>query len=60
MTDTPEPHVRKAIVGPLILFNNSCASQPADYRPLVITLSDPEAGEILGGLWGKRISPICM
>jgi hypothetical protein len=30
MTETPEPHVREAIVGPLIVFNNSRASQPED------------------------------
>jgi GNAT superfamily N-acetyltransferase len=53
MTDTPEPRVRRAIAGPLIVFNNSRASQPEDYRPLVIILSDPEAGGILGGLWGE-------
>jgi GNAT superfamily N-acetyltransferase len=53
MTDSPEPHVRKAIVGPLLAFNNSRASQPEDCRPLVIILSDPGAGGILGGLWGE-------
>jgi GNAT superfamily N-acetyltransferase len=53
MTDAPEPHVRRAIVDPLIVFNNSRASQPEDYRPLVIILSDPEAAGILGGLWAE-------
>ena len=53
MTETPEPHVREAIVGPLIVFNNSRASQPEDYRPVVIILSDPDTGEIIGGLWGE-------
>jgi GNAT superfamily N-acetyltransferase len=52
ITETPEPHIREAIVGPLIKFNNSRASQPEDYRPLVIILSDHDTGEILGGLWG--------
>jgi len=52
MTDTPEPHVRKAIAGPLIDFNNTRASQPEDYRPLVIILSNRDTGEVLGGLWG--------
>ena len=52
MTDTPGPHVREAIVGPLIDFNNSRASQPEDHRPLVIILSNPDTGAILGGLWG--------
>lgn len=52
MTDTPEPGVRDAIVGPLIAFNNSQASEPESYRPLVIILSDPDSGETVGGLWG--------
>ena len=52
MTDTPEPHVRKAIAGSLIEFNNSRASQPENYRSLVIILSNPDTGKILGGLWG--------
>ena len=45
--------MREAIVRPLIVFNNSRASQPEDYRPLVIILSDPDTGEILGGFWGE-------
>ncbi len=53
MTDKPEPHVRGAIVGPLIDFNNNRTSQPEDYRPLVIILSNPDTGGILGGLWGE-------
>ena len=52
ITETPEPHVREAIVGPLIKFNNSRASQPENYWPLVIILSDPDTGEVVGGLWG--------
>jgi GNAT superfamily N-acetyltransferase len=47
----PEPHMRQAIARPLIAFNNTRASQPEDYLPLVITLSDGDGGNILGGLW---------
>jgi GNAT superfamily N-acetyltransferase len=53
MIERPEPHMREAIVRPLIAFNNRRASQPEDYRPLVIALSDPDTGGILGGLWGE-------
>lgn len=53
LTDRPEAHVRKAIVGPLLEFNNARASQPEDYRPLVIILAHSDTGEILGGLWGE-------
>jgi GNAT superfamily N-acetyltransferase len=52
MTDTPAPHLREAIVGPLIEFNNARASQPENNRSLVIILSNPDTGGILGGLWG--------
>ena len=53
MTDTPEPHVRKSIAGLLIAFNNTRASQPENYRALVIVLSNPDTGEVVGGLWGE-------
>ena len=53
MTDTPEPQVRKAVAGLLVAFNNARASQPEDYRPLVIILSNPVTGGVLGGLWGE-------
>ena len=52
LTDAPEPHMRQAIAAALIQFNNSRASQPEDYRSLVIILSNPDTSEILGGLWG--------
>jgi GNAT superfamily N-acetyltransferase len=52
MIAAPEPHIRDAIVLPLIEFNNSRASQPEDYRSLAISLSNPETNEIIGGLWG--------
>ena len=37
--ERPEPHMREAIVRPLIAFNNSRASQPEDYRPVVWCIS---------------------
>ena len=36
LIDRPEPHTREAIVRPLIVFNNTHASQPEDYRSLVM------------------------
>jgi GNAT superfamily N-acetyltransferase len=53
LIDRPEPHMREAIVRPLIVFNNTHASQPEDYHSLVIVLSDADTGGILGGLWGE-------
>jgi GNAT superfamily N-acetyltransferase len=52
MTDTPAPDVREAILGALIEFNNQRASQPENFRPLAIVLSDADTGDVVGGLWG--------
>jgi GNAT superfamily N-acetyltransferase len=51
LIDNPEPSIRQAIARPLVAFNNSRASQPEDYRPLVMVLTDGDGGDILGGLW---------
>jgi hypothetical protein len=59
MIERPEPYMREAIVRPLIAFNNSRASQPEDYRPLVIILSDPDSGGILAAYGVKPTSPTC-
>ena len=42
---------RKAILNPLLAFNDSKAGQDG-YKPLAILLRD-DAGEIQGGLWAK-------
>jgi GNAT superfamily N-acetyltransferase len=51
LIDKPDPSIRQAIARPLVAFNNSRASQPEDYRPLVMVLTDGDGGDILGGLW---------
>jgi GNAT superfamily N-acetyltransferase len=55
MTDAPEAHARSAILAPLIRFNLARAGRSEDYRRLAILLSDPDTGEILGGLWGETM-----
>ena len=55
MTDAPEAHIKQAIVGPLVQFNETQTGRPEDYRRLTIVLSHPDTGEILGGLWGDTM-----
>jgi hypothetical protein len=53
MTETPEGHMKQAIVAPLARFNEAQSGRPEDYRRLVILVSHPDNSEILGGLWGE-------
>jgi len=53
LTDNPGEGVRAAIEDPLVRVSNEKAGSPYDPRPLVITIADPESGEVLGGLWGR-------
>jgi GNAT superfamily N-acetyltransferase len=55
MTDTPEAHMKQAIGGPLARFNEAQVGRPDDYHRLVILVSHPDTGEILGGLWGETM-----
>jgi GNAT superfamily N-acetyltransferase len=55
MTDTPEAHMKQAIVTPLARFNEAQIGHPEDYRRLAILASHPKTGEILGGLWGETM-----
>ena len=52
MTDTPDPSMRRAIVMPLVRFNEAQAGQPENYIPLAVLLTDPDNDEIIGGSWG--------
>ena len=52
LTDNPTSAMRSAIVGPLVLFNESQAG-PENYRPLAILVSDASTDNIVGGLWGS-------
>jgi GNAT superfamily N-acetyltransferase len=55
MTDAPEAHARRAILSPLVSFNETMAGRPEDHRPLVILVPDPASGAVLGGLWGETM-----
>jgi GNAT superfamily N-acetyltransferase len=50
LSDVADEEVRRAIVAPLVRFNESQAG-PSGNRPLVVELRDTD-GAIVGGLWG--------
>jgi GNAT superfamily N-acetyltransferase len=50
LSDVADEEVRRAIVAPLVRFNESQAG-PSGSRPLVVELRDSD-GAIVGGLWG--------
>ena len=51
LNEQADEAVRKAIVGPLVAYNQAQAG-PLDARPLVLVVRDA-GGEIAGGLWGR-------
>jgi GNAT superfamily N-acetyltransferase len=55
LTDVPTPQMWKAIVEPLVEFNNGRIGRPEVNRPLIILLSDPITDEIVGGLYGSTL-----
>jgi GNAT superfamily N-acetyltransferase len=52
LTDVQTPEMRKAIIEPLVAFNHDRIGRIETYRPLVVLLSDPESGAVVGGLDG--------
>ncbi|HWF93404.1 MAG TPA: GNAT family N-acetyltransferase [Xanthobacteraceae bacterium] len=55
VTDAPTAEMRSAIGKQLDGFNQTQIGGPLDFRPLAIPLSDPDTGEIVGGLLGATI-----
>ncbi|MFC3695109.1 GNAT family N-acetyltransferase [Chenggangzhangella methanolivorans] len=51
LVDDPSPDDRAAILRGLVAFNDERFG-PSDIRPLAVLLRD-EAGETIGGLWGR-------
>jgi len=51
LSEEADEALRQAIVQPLVAYNQSHAA-PSQSRPLVISVSDPRSGAVLGGLWG--------
>jgi GNAT superfamily N-acetyltransferase len=54
VTSDPDPADREAILGPLVAYNESRASQTS-AEPLAIYLRDPQTRAIIGGLWGRSV-----
>jgi len=50
LTDAVSEELRKAIVAPLVAYNDSQAS-PSQSRPIAVVLRD-DANAVIGGLWG--------
>ena len=53
LLDKADSAAAQAIHSLLLDFNNRTSGYAFDGRALVITVADPETGEILGGLWGS-------
>jgi GNAT superfamily N-acetyltransferase len=51
LTDVADDSIRKAIVEPLVAYNQSRTGH-YEHRPLVITLEDADR-TVIGGLWGR-------
>jgi len=51
MTDVADESIRKAIVAPLIAYNQAKTGRN-DVHPLVLALEDDD-GAVVGGLWGR-------
>lgn len=53
LLDKPDAAAAQAIHSLLLDFNNRTSGYGFDGRAIVITVADPESGEIIGGLWGS-------
>ena len=53
LLDKADSAAAQAIHSLLLDFNNQTSGYAFDGRALVITVADPETGQILGGLWGS-------
>ena len=51
MTDVADDSIRKAIVEPLVAYNQAKTGRN-DVRPLVLAVEDDD-GAVVGGLWGR-------
>lgn len=55
LVENPTADTRAAIARPLVHFNETALGKPNDYKLLVLTVAEPQTGEIIGGLWGHTI-----
>lgn len=52
LTDAPDPTAKDAAGAALYDYNVVCTGI-ADRRPLAAVATDPDTGEVFGGLWGR-------
>ncbi|MBW4092289.1 MAG: GNAT family N-acetyltransferase [Proteobacteria bacterium] len=52
LTDQPDPSAREVILAGLLAFNVAQAG-PHAARPLAVLITDPDSGQVVGGLWGR-------
>jgi GNAT superfamily N-acetyltransferase len=52
LTDAPDPSATAVIADGLAEYNDAKAGL-RDHRPLAVLVSDPETGEVIGGLYGR-------
>lgn len=50
----PESQIR-ATLSALMLAYNESKTGPSGFAPLAVTLNDPAAGTLIGGLWGRTV-----
>lgn len=53
LLDKPDPAVARAVHALLLAFNNTASGYEFDGQALVISATDHDAGEVIGGLWGS-------
>jgi GNAT superfamily N-acetyltransferase len=51
LTSEPAEESIQALARHITQFNEKASGRSNDFRPLAVLVSDPETGEILGGLW---------
>lgn len=51
LTDSNDPAIRNAIVGPLVAYNTQKTGRD-DFRPLALVIAD-DGGQTIGGLWAR-------
>ena len=52
LTDTPDPRPKEA-AGVSLYRHNVERTGVADRRPIASVVTDPDADEVIGGLWGR-------
>jgi GNAT superfamily N-acetyltransferase len=52
LSTQPDPALIRALHGALLDFNNAASGYPYDASALVISMTDHDSGDVIGGLFG--------